>query len=235
MTAPPHPEAPSLSGFFFGFPMHCLLLGAMLLAAWALGTPALGDGELAGVSDQTWFAAAVGVAVVHQLYVWIGFRGQLLFGGFTRLFGKAGFAVWCAGFFPMLLARPVLVAVIGLADPDSLALPEAVAVGAGIALLVPTLYTFYSVARFFGMARAAGGDHFDARYRDMPLVRRGAFKLTSNAMCTLAFLGLWSIALLCRSQAALVAALFQHAYIWVHWAYLERPDMAYIYEGTPLR
>ena len=44
-------------------------------------------------------------------------------------------------------------------------------------------------------------------------------------MYTLAFLGLWTIALATNSRAALAACLFQHAYIWVHWYCTEQPDI----------
>ena len=54
-------------------------------------------------------------------------------------------------------------------------------------------------------------------------------------MYGLAFLGLWAIALLCGSWSALVAAAFQHAYIWVHMYTVEGPDMRRIYgvEDSP--
>jgi len=48
-------------------------------------------------------------------------------------------------------------------------------------------------------------------------------------MYSFAFLGLWSIALLLRSQAALSLALFQHAYVWVHFYCTEAPDLDLIY------
>ena len=51
-------------------------------------------------------------------------------------------------------------------------------------------------------------------------------------MYTLAFLGLWSIALVARSHAGLVAALFQHAYIWVHYLCTEAPDMEVLYGSS---
>ena len=63
----------------------------------------------------------------------------------------------------------------------------------------------------------------------MPLVKEGAFKYRSNAMYAFAFLLFWAIALLTGSRAALVAALFQHAYIWVHMYCTENPDMKLIY------
>jgi protein-S-isoprenylcysteine O-methyltransferase Ste14 len=58
---------------------------------------------------------------------------------------------------------------------------------------------------------------------------RGAFAWTSNAMYAIVFLGLWAIALYTGSWAALAAALFQHAYIWVHYYCTEEPDMELIY------
>ena len=63
------------------------------------------------------------------------------------------------------------------------------------------------------------------------MVREGAFAWTSNAMYALVFLGLWSVALFTGSLAALAAALFQHAYIWVHYYCTELPDMDLIYNA----
>ena len=34
----------------------------------------------------------------------------------------------------------------------------------------------YSVKKYFGFLRAAGADHFDAKYRDMPFEKRGIFE-----------------------------------------------------------
>ena len=50
----------------------------------------------------------------------------------------------------------------------------------------------------------------------MPMVRQGAFRYTSNGVYALAF---WAIAV----------ALFQHAYIWVHWYCTEQPDGVVLY------
>ena len=69
--------------------------------------------------------------------------------------------------------------------------------------------------------------------RQMPMVREGAFKYSSNAMYTFVFMLFWAIALLCGSRAALAGALFQHAYIWVHMYCTEKPDMELIYGNNP--
>jgi hypothetical protein len=127
---------------------------------------------------------------------------------FTRLFGQADLAVYNAVFFPLLVLRVVVVAAISAAGAGSLRLPSTLALSLGVLLSVPALYTGWSVGRYFGLTRAAGGDHFRRRFREMPLVHQGAFAWTPNAMYTLGFLGLWSIALVARAHAGLVAALF---------------------------
>ena len=99
----------------------------------------------------------------------------------------------------------------------------------GLLLMVPVVYTLWSIHKYFGIPRALGGDHFRQQYREMPLVRKGAFKYSANAMYTFVFLIFWAIAFLTGSFAALAAALFQHAYIWVHLYCTEEPDMRVIY------
>lgn len=224
-------EARSLRFVFRGQLLHAgaaVLLGAV---AWALAAPALGDGSWLGVADVTWFWASVGVAVVHQLYTWLAFRGQLGWGVFTRWFGQYDVVVHGAAFMPLLVARPLAVLAVALADPASLALPRWVQLGLGVGLLVPSLYTMWSIRRYFGLKRALGGDHFRLSYREGPLVDKGAFAWTPNAMYTFAFLGLWAIAFLLGSHAALVAALFQHAFVWAHYLGTEEVDMGVIYGG----
>ena len=101
-------------------------------------------------------------------------------------------------------------------------------------LLLPAVSTMHSAGKYFGFARALGGDHFFERYRTMPMVREGAFQYSTNAMYTFVFLGLWGIGLICASLAALAVALLQHAYIWVHWYCTEQPDLVVLYGPSPV-
>jgi hypothetical protein len=55
-----------------------------------------------------------------------------------------------------------------------------------------------------------------------------------NAMYALGSLALWAIGIAAGSRGALVAAAFQHAFIWAHYRWIERPDMQVIYAGRPL-
>ena len=178
---------------------------------------------------ETWFWIAVAVPIVQQVAVVLLWRGQLCHGWLTRWFGDAGFLLWGAIFFPLLIARPLGILAVGLADRGSLGLPPVAGIGLGVLLLVPAVWAMHSVKKYFGFARALGGDHFFERYRRMPFVRAGAFRYSSNAMYTFVFLGFWGIALITDSRAALAVALFQHAYIWVHWYCTEQPDGVVLY------
>ena len=69
-------------------------------------------------------------------------------------------------------------------------------------------------------------------YRHLPFVREGIFKYTPNAMVTFGFLILWVPGLIFFPKAALLAAWFNHFYIWVHYYTTELPDIRFIY-GSP--
>jgi hypothetical protein len=215
--------------FWHGTLRHLLLLAVLLAGASAIAAPALDDHVWMGLTERTWFYLALAAPVVQQVLVALLWRAQLCYGTLTNLFGDAGFTVWAVIFFPLLLARPLLVLAVGLADAGTLPISRAVAIPLGVILLIPAVYAMHSVMKYFGFARALGGDHFFERYRAMPMVREGAFRFTSNAMYGLVFLGLWGIAFLTRSQVALAVVAFQHAYIWVHWYCTEQPDGVVLY------
>lgn len=221
-------------GYFWrGQLQHLMLVLVLVPGGLSLAQPALGDGSWLSLSDTTWVQLLLATVIAHQLLGWLVFRLQMCFSTFHRLFGKAALFVWGLLFFPFLLARPLLLFAVGVSDAGSLTLiPRTLQLVLGILLLLPALYTMWSVRRYFGFARALGGDHFEARFRQMPLVHEGAFRYSDNAMYSFAFLALWSIALLCGSRAALAMALFQHAYIWVHMYCTEEPDLAILYQNT---
>lgn len=223
------PGARSLRYFVSGQHQHAAAAVVLVAIARALAAPALDGSTWLGVADRAWFWSVLGVSVVHQAYVWVAWRAQLGWGVFTRAFGAYDLAVHAAVFGPLMLARVLCLAALALADPGSLALPRWVALALGVALLVPSSYTLYSVARYFGFVRALGADHFRTSFRAGGLVDDGAFAWSPNAMYTYGLLALWSVALLVGSHAALVAALFQHAFVWAHYAATERPDAALIY------
>jgi hypothetical protein len=198
--------------------------------AWWLGRPA---GVWLGVSAPTWMAAAIAVPILHQLVAGIGWRAELFDRWFTRRFGAVGLRVFGLAFFPLFALRPLVVLAVGMADAGSLWTPGAASLVAAGVVAAPAVWTFVSVARFFGARRALGVDHFDRDFAE-PFVRRGAFAVVPNAMYVFGFLALWAIAIATGSRAALAAAAFQHAFIWAHYRWVERPDMQVIYEGRPV-
>jgi hypothetical protein len=230
------PEARSLAFLFHRQLLHAVVLVLLVVAALALAGPALGgpwrgtgSDTVLGVTTTGWFWLNIVLVVVHQTLVALVFRLQLGWGLITRWFGRLDLVVWGIAFLPLLIGRPLVLGALAGADSGSMALPRALTSALGWILLVPVAYALWSVARYFGTARGIGGDHFRIEYREMPLVRKGAFAWTPNAMYLIVFLGLWAIAFLYGSRIALVGALFQHAYIWVHYWFTEKPDMDLIY------
>jgi len=210
--------------------VHAVLLAVLLAAAMvASRLPGFYQGGWLGITTGAWFWSLVAVTVIHQVYVWLCWRLQLHRATLTRLFGRAAFALYTAGFAVLILSRPILIVALSIANRDTVGLPAGVMVSAGVLLLLPAAYLFYSVARYFGFRRALGIDHFDPAYRTLPLVRRGIFRWTDNGMYTYGFLLLWAPAVGLSSIAGLTAATFSHLYIWVHYYCTERPDMRRIY------
>jgi tetratricopeptide (TPR) repeat protein len=77
--------------------------------------------------------------------------------------------------------------------------------------------------------RKQGADHFDESYRSKPLETRGIYRFTSNGMYIYGLMAVYLPALWYASRPALVAAVFGHIYIWVHYFTTEKPDMQRIY------
>lgn len=224
-----YPQARTLKYFFHRQVWHLLALFVLVPTAWWLAFPLLGDGMWLGVTASQWFWAAIILSITHQVVVWIVFRLQLGWATLTRLFGKADLAIWGVLFLPLFASRVITVVGLAQSTQNTLNVPPMLAVVLAVCVLIPSLYTLWSVFRYFGMTRAMVGDHFRVRYRQMSLENRGVFKFSGNAMYAFGFLLLWAIALINLSVPALVLAGFQHIYIWVHFYCTEKPDMDIIY------
>ncbi len=209
--------------------MHLGSLPPLCAVAFVFASPSLDGGGFLGLGEEQWFSLTLLAPILHQVYVWLGWRSQLAWQVFSRCFGRRDLTAFGVVFVPLLLSRPVLTLGCGLADRGSAGLPPWASWVLGLGCLLPALYALHGAHRYFGPARAMGGDHFRGGYRDLPFVERGAFAWTPNAMYALGFLGLWGIALLTDSRVALATAFFQHAFIWAHYAGTEKPDMRMIY------
>lgn len=172
------------------------------------------------------FWTTIAIPILHQLFVWLTWRLELNFKTITQ---SIGLKFYLVVFFILLFARPVFVGALAWMDRGSLGLSNIAIILISIPLALIWIYTAYSIKTFFGFYRASGADHFDESIRRMKLVKEGIFKYTSNGMYVAGFFILWLIAIGFDSKAALIAAGFNHIYIWVHYLSTEKPDMDYLY------
>lgn len=225
-------ENGTLAKIFEGQLQHIGIATLMSLGALALLTEGSNDPTLLGLTSSSWGAVSIFLALLHQIIVALVFRLQLYRNLMTRLFGDRDMRIWAVIFLPLLAARPITVILTGWADTGALSGFRSTELVIGGFLLAVAAWAMHSVLVHFTIPRALGGDHFRNSYAAMPMVDQGAFRYTANAMYGIVFLGLWGIALLFASWNAIVVALFQHAYIWVHMYCTEKPDMDRIY-GSP--
>lgn len=212
-----------------GQPQHLGIALLMTAGALALMRAPQGAEPLFGLTSVGWARLSIALALLHQVMVAFVFRVQLHRNLMSRLFGRNDMAIWRALFLPLLVARPVTVLLTGRADPAQIGLPAWIGWPVGLTLLALAVWAMHSTLVYFTLPRALGGDHFRDHFAAMPLVDKGAFRYTSNAMYGVVFSGLWGLALLCDSWNALILALFQQSYIWVHMYCTENPDMDWIY------
>lgn len=190
-------------------------------------------GGLFHVETYIWLIAAILAPIVHQIYVLICWRSELYYQSITKLFGrKRGFRLYKIGFAILILLRLVTIVVLAISNEGTLYISPIISYSLAVLFAIPVIYLFYSVFKYFGMDRAFGIDHFEPEAaNNLSMVKEGIFKYTSNGMYVVGFLILWIPGLIFLSKAALLAALFNHIYIWIHYYFTELPDMKYIYRN----
>jgi protein-S-isoprenylcysteine O-methyltransferase Ste14 len=211
--------------------LHLLALAIALPTLWLISRdcPCLYRGEVWGITTWQWFWIAIEIPIAHQIYVWLCWRIELHSGLLSRVAGQFAFPLYGAVFMAFLVARFVAVVSLAIGSRNTLAVdPAPLRWLAGI-IVVPVAYLIYSVVRFFTISRAMGADHFSESYRSRPLETRGIYRFTSNGMYLFGMMVLYLPALWYASRPALVAAVFGHLYIWVHYFTTEEPDMRRIY------
>ncbi len=219
------------TGFFFHRqPLHMAAGLAFAAIAWvAIDGDALG-GEALGISTPAWLVTGFAVAIVHQAYVWVMWRGELCWSMVTERLGRErGFLLHRIGFFILFVSRFVAAFALAYADFGSWYAPDSLTSIVALLIFLPAGYTMFCVAKYFGFIRVTGADHFDPEYRTKPFVRKGVFKYVPNAMYTLAMLMFPALAVAVGSKAMLALAVFYYVYAWVHYFCTERPDMDVIY------
>ncbi|MDQ6978294.1 MAG: methyltransferase, partial [Ghiorsea sp.] len=132
------------------------------------------------------------------------------------------------GFSMLFASRLISIILLAMSTQHSWDISPTTAYTAAAIITPFVLYLFYSVKTYFTIERAYGIDHFDPHYNE-PYVKQGIFKYTDNGMYIFGLMILYLPSLLLFSKAALLAAIFNHVYIWVHFYCTEKPDMIKIY------
>ena len=180
-----------------------------------------------GMDAFEWFLVAMTIPLVHQTYVWICWRSELCWKSISNTIGFKGYVII---FFILIISRLSAI-VLCFVDYGSLYKPGWIAWILGLILFIPGVYTMYSVKKYFGFLRAAGADHFDPKYRNLPFENRGIFKWTPNAMYVFAIGIPFSFAVATGSQSMFVVAIYTYISIWLHYFCTEKPDIAIIYNN----
>ena len=211
---------------------HFLILLILLVAVYfyiKMDTMIL-KGELFGISTLIWFFLAILSPIIHQIYVVVGWRLELHNNSISKLFGNNGFKLFKWGFGILIFSRLLTIVLLAISNSYTLEANTIFLYTLAGILFIPSVYLFYSVKKYFGMDRAFGLDHFKPEeVKKEPFVKKGIFKYTSNGMYIYGFLFLWIPGLIFQSKAALLVALFNHLYIWVHYYFTELPDIKLIY------
>ena len=172
-----------------------------------------------------WFIIAMTVPLIHQTYVWICWRSELCWKSISNTIGFKGYVII---FFVLIISRLSAV-VLCFVDYGTLYKPGWFAWSLAFIIFIPGIYTMYSVKKYFGFLRAAGADHFDLKYRNMPFERRGIFKWTPNAMYVFAIGIPFGFAVATGSQSMFVVSIYTYISIWLHYFCTEKEDFKVIY------
>ena len=177
------------------------------------------------ISALNWFIIAMAIPLVHQIYVWICWRSELCWKSISNSIGLKGYLII---FFILIISRLSAI-VLCFVDYGSLYKPGWLAWILAIIIFIPGAYTMHSVKKYFGFIRAAGADHFDPKYRDMPFEKRGIFKWTPNAMYVFAMGIPFGFAVATGSQSMFVVSIYSYISIWLHYFCTEKEDFKVIY------
>lgn len=203
-----------------------IIIIVIFLTRW----PGTYEGSLWGLDTSFWLWLSIGIVIFHQLYVWVVWRLELHLGSITRWLGRKAFTIWSVLFMILFILRFLVIFLLGYVNRGTWNIIPILGWVFTVIILIPAIYTLYSIERYFSFKRALGIDHFDPAYRKLNLVRQGIFKFIPNAMYVFGIMVAWIPALVFGSKAALISAFFNHSYIWVHYYTVELPDMKRIYK-----
>ncbi len=195
--------------------------------------PEILDGSFLNISTKIWLVIALLIPIIHQVYVLLAWRYQLVYNSLSKLFGNKAFGIYKFVFFILFISRFVSLLFLAISNKNTVRMNPYGKYFLIFILSFLFLYAMYSVKKYFGLDRAAGLDHFDKSIAKVDFVKKGIFKYTNNGMYLYAFLGMYLPGIIFQSKAAILVALFSHAYIWIHYYCTELPDMKFIYGKSP--
>ena len=181
-----------------------------------------------GIGVLNWFIISISVPLIHQGYVWICWRAELCWKSISNTIGFKGYIFI---FFVLIISRLSAI-VLCFIDYGSLYTPRWSVWILAIIIFIPAFYTMYSVKKYFGFLRAAGADHFDPKYRDMPFEKRGIFKWAPNAMYVFAIGIPFAFAVATGSKSMFIVAIYTYISIWLHYFCTEKEDFKVIYRNN---
>ena len=213
--------------------LFSLVILIISIKLYVSNSPEILDGAFWGLSTSSWFWLAIAIPIIHQIYVWLVWRIELYQKLFTKRYGLiVAFKFYAIGFSLLFISRLITIIILAYSNKDTLHINPMLSYALALVIAPPVIYLFYSVKKYFTIERAYGIDHFDENYNE-PYVKKGIFKYTDNGMYVFGLMILYLPGLLFLSEAALLVALFNHVYIWVHYFFTEKPDMVAIYGNTP--
>ena len=178
-----------------------------------------------GISALSWFMIAMTIPLVHQVYIWLCWRSELCWKSISNSIGFKGYLII---FFILIISRFSAV-ILCFVDYGSLYKPGWLAWIISIIIFIPGIYTMYSVKKYFGFIRAAGADHFDLKYKNMPFEKRGIFKWSSNAMYMFGLSIPFAFAISTGSESMFIVSVYSYISIWLHYFCTEKEDFKVIY------
>ena len=210
-----------------------IIFSIFTIILYLLIRPDILNGSFLSITTNFWFWLAIASPIIHQIYVWFVWRLELHLRLFSKRLGVVrAFNIYAVGFSLLFISRLVLIVFLAISSKKSLQIAPIFSYLLALFIMPPVIYLFYSVVKYFTAKRAYGIDHFDKDY-NKPYVKQGIFKYCNNGMYIFGLMILYLPGLLLLSEQALLVALFNHIYIWVHYYFTERPDMVEIYGKTP--
>ena len=211
---------------------HLVILALLLALVNAAVNfyPQFFTGEFWGIGARSWLWLGVMAAVLHQVYIVVVLRTELETRWLTTNVPRLGYLAYLADYTVLLLLRLGILFIAALANRDMLGVTETNRLVLALALAIPCIWALYQLVKGDGLKCLVGADYFNLgnEQDDPDEASEQYFRSTATTVYALGALGLYIPGVIFDSPAALLLALFNHLYIWVHHFSTELPDRPYL-------